>query len=143
MLTKEEKQARPVLSRKDRWRMSNIPQILRLLGSGFLIILFAFYLGLQIKSIVDPPRLTLFTPNDGHVTTAATLSVRGQSDNAVQVSINGQEVKTDTAGTFAETIHLSTGMNTIVVKAKKKHGKEVSETRHVIVRDQPQFSYSK
>lgn len=128
------------LTRVNRRLLSNVPLFIRSISVGLMVGAFLFYLGNQVKVILEPPRLDLYSPTDGRITNVAALLVQGKTDAAATVSINGQAIKTNTGGEFQEEIHLQPGINTIIVRAKKKHGKETAETRNIIMRETPQFS---
>ncbi len=120
---------------EERERFSNLPQLLRSLVLSAVTLLLIGYLGVQVKKSIEPPALSISSPPDGFVATNETLLVQGSTEHEAQVSINGQDIVTDGNGQFTEQLYLSSGVNTIVVTAKKKHGKATTETRHVILRE--------
>lgn len=124
-------------------RLQDFPYLLRTIAVASAVIIFFVYLGLQVKAIVDPPTLTLYTPEDGYVTANSTIVIRGQTEKESTVLLNGKEIQTNNSGLFQETVTLANGINTLTVSAHKRHGKEVSETRHVIVEEQQQFSLNR
>jgi len=99
----------------------------------FLLVLF-FYLGLQVKNIVEPPRLEIYSPPQGYVTSEMSMILHGETDKEVSISLNGKDIGTDESGSFEEVIDLSPGVNTLTIEAKKKHGKTTKEVRHVILK---------
>jgi len=99
----------------------------------FLLALFS-YLGLQVKNIVEPPRLEIYSPPQGYITSEMSMVLNGQTDKEVSVSLNGKDMGTDEEGNFEEVIDLSPGVNTLTVEAKKKHGKTTREVRHVTLK---------
>ncbi|HLD31295.1 MAG TPA: helix-turn-helix domain-containing protein [Patescibacteria group bacterium] len=111
-----------------------LPSILRVVVVGLVVLSLIFYLGWQIKNIVTPPELFVYAPLEGFVTDNYVLAVRGQTGQEVEVSINGKQIRNNEQGQFEEVINLSPGLNTIVVEAKKKHGKVTSITRHVVLK---------
>lgn len=118
----------------------NLPLLFRIGGTLMLGLLFFGYLGLQVKKIVDPPELNLFSPMNGFITQESNLQIKGQTDKEVKVSINGKEIKNSEQGVFDEKLILSPGVNTLVIAAQKKHGKTTTETRYVIFEQKPEFS---
>ncbi len=115
-------------------RAHNLPMMLRF-GAIALFVLSCFgYLGLQVHRILEPPKLVILTPEQGRITDESALEVSGQTDPEVKVTINGTEVAQNEHGDFSQTLDLPDGVNTLVISAKKKHGKTTTETRHVIVR---------
>jgi len=118
-------------------RLYNLPALLRI----SLIIIVALsligYLGWQVRSIIKPPELSLYSPENGYVTTKYELLVHGQTNQESQVYVNGKEIPSEADGQFRQTINLSPGINTITVSAKKKHGKSISLVRHVTLKTNP------
>lgn len=138
VVTKEEqkREVQPV----EKQRLYNIPMAMQYVGIVAVLALCIGYLGLQVKRIVEPPQLSVYAPQNGQVTDEQTLFVYGEVEKEAEVQINGEEIVKNNAGQFKEELTLSPGINTIVVSAKKKHGKTTSETRHVILRQTHQFS---
>jgi len=118
--------------RNTRRYLSNLPFYVRVFGVIGVIFLALLYLGFQIKNIVDPPRLEVYTPTDGFITEHASVLVQGETDPEMRLDINGKEISNGTDGRFKEEVDLQEGVNTIVVTAKKKHGKTTTLTSHVI-----------
>lgn len=122
--------------------LHNLPVILRGVISFSIVLIVITYVGWQVKSIVDPPPLAVYRPNNGYVTNLNSLIVQGETTNEAQVYINGQEIGTDPSGKFEEIINLSPGINAITISAKKKHGKKSEDTRHVILKQNNHLSYN-
>ncbi len=120
---------------KSRWCL--LPIVLRF-GVLFLFVLICVgYLGWQVRRIVEPPKLTIFSPQEGYVTDKNVLLVSGETEREAQVSVNGQDIKNSELGQFKQEIVLADGVNTIVIMAIKKHGKTTTETRHVVYKNSP------
>jgi len=114
--------------------LHNLPLFLRFGILMGIASIFIGYLGLQVKHILEPPKLTIYTPEEGFITDTNTVIVQGKTEKESEVSINGTNIKHNDDGRFKEAIDVSDGVNTITITAKKKHGKITSDTRHVIVR---------
>jgi hypothetical protein len=96
---------------------------------------FAGYLTWQIRGILEPPALTVFSPAEGTVITSASTLVEGITEAESLLAVNGQEVVMNKDGKFQAELNLVTGLNTITIAStKKKHRKTTTITRHVIVR---------
>lgn len=89
-----------------------------------------------------PPTLNVTSPADGFITNANSVSVAGTTNDAtsspvtVSIMLNGKDQGAVTVadnGSFAKTVTLSEGSNTIIVKARDVAGKESSVTRTVIL----------
>jgi cytoskeletal protein RodZ len=119
------------LSSKINW--SNLPQILRYAGLAILVLIFIGYLGFQVKRIIDPPFLALYSPQDGKITNESFVMVQGQTEKEIKITINGKEVANNDKSQFSERLDLIPGLNSIEVTAEKKHGKTTTITRYVVL----------
>ncbi len=118
---------------------SNIPQAFRYGVVVILVLLVSLYLGNQIRNTLQPPLLTLTTPQDGFITENNTVNVEGITNPEVTVTINGEIIISNEIGNFSEEIALTPGINTITVEAAKKHGKTNKQTRNIIMKEVPGF----
>lgn len=112
-----------------------VPSLLRYGLIAIILLAIVFYLGLQVKRIIEPPRLLIYYPPDGLVVDIPTVFIQGETNSEVEVFINGQKIMTNESGVFKEEINLSAGVNTINILAQKKHGKTTSETRYVVFKE--------
>ena len=118
----------------------NVPALVRVGALAVMIGAVMSYLGVQIKHIVEPPALAVYSPPDGYVTADQALVVQGQAEGETRISINGQTIKNAEDGQFKELLDLSPGMNVITIAAQKKHGKTTTQTRYVILKDGQAFT---
>lgn len=100
-----------------------------------LILLFAGYLAWQVKQILNPPKLTVYSPAEGITISEKQVAVQGETEKETKLAINGQEIMPDEKGRFNLVIDLADGLNTIVITATKKHGKVSTVTRHIVVKN--------
>ena len=127
---KEEKRHPQVGLKNNPWH--HLPIILRYgLLLSVVFVLFG-YLGWQVKNIIAPPALAIYSPPDGYITKNDQLPVVGETEKEAAVTINGRAIGNSENGQFQETINLSPGVNIITIIAQKKHGKTTTETRHVV-----------
>lgn len=144
-VSEETKETNPAVTEKNkkikRTRLSNFPSFFRTASIVILIFGLVGYIGWQIRSIVKPPQLTLYSPQNGYVTDDHEITVQGKTHKETQVSVNGKTITSDEEGQFKETVNLSPGINTITVSAKKKHGKSTEVVRHVTLKNGQLFSY--
>lgn len=112
--------------------ISDIPKIIKYFLASMAIFGLIFYLGAQIKNTLEPPPLTLISPEEGFITNHNEIKIIGQTKPEINVTINGKSISNNEQGSFSETISLSTGINTIVVRAENKHQKISEETIHII-----------
>ncbi len=100
----------------------------------FSAILISFlYLAIYLKNNVAAPELKIISPTVNQTQHDFSAVVNGQTAPESEVLINGQTVLIDRNGVFLETINLKKGVNIIVIKAKKKYGKEAMITRQILV----------
>ncbi len=87
-----------------------------------------------------PPTLNLTAPAANQITNAASLLVRGTTNDSVsspvtiKITLNGADqgaITVDSSGAFSKTVTLAEGSNTIVVTATDSAGKTSSVTRTV------------
>lgn len=116
-------------------QFGNIPATIRLCSVIFLLLGVGGYLGFQVKRIVEPPKLTVLSPQDGLVSTEEKVVVKGATEKEASVTINGETIQNSEKGTFEQPINLSPGLNTITITAKKKHGKTTQETIYLVLRE--------
>ena len=134
--TKEDRKTKlPKLSIKSNY-LYYLPVIIRYVLVISIAMLLVVYLGWQVKNIIEPPKLLVYSPTDGYITDNYVLLVQGETGREVQVSINGQAIMNSEEGKFEQNIDLSPGVNTIVITAQKKHGKTFSITRYVVLKEE-------
>lgn len=109
------------------------PKIIQSTLLGLAVVGFAVYFGIQVKKLIAPPDIALVSPQDGLVTEDRSLIVEGRTDNEVLLHINGKLVSPDADGKFKDTLDLQEGLNIITVTGAKKHSKEMTVTRRIIV----------
>ncbi len=109
------------------------PKIIQSALLGLAVVGFAAYFGIQVKKLIAPPDIALVSPQDGLVTEDRSLIVEGRTDSEVLLHINGKQVSPDADGKFKDTLDLQEGLNIITVTGAKKHSKEMSVTRRIIV----------
>lgn len=116
------------------WPLNSLSTILRSVVVGVFLIGFVGYLLWQVNGILQPPKLFVFSPNDGSVSNKLTATVQGETEKEVQLTVNGKEAMPNDKGRFEIVLDLSNGVNTINISAIKKHGKITTVIRHVIVK---------
>lgn len=104
-------------------------------GFACVIGLLFLYIGFQLHNLLAPPNLLLDTPQQDIQTTIASLTVAGQTDSEVQITVNNDPVLTDPTGRFETRLTLTRGLNTIEVIARKKYGQPQTIRRTVFLED--------
>ncbi len=113
---------------------SSVSVFLRAALLSGAVALFSGYLIWQVKGILEPPRLIIYSPLEGHVLSQPSTTVEGETEKESRLTVNGQEIMVKENGKFEARINLSNGVNTIIIEATKKHGKTTSITRHLVVK---------
>ncbi len=116
------------------------PSVARTTTLSGIALLLTSYLGWQIQNTISPPPLTLASPDNGFITRDNVITLRGASEPATSIMVNGQAIHSDDLGNFTEAIALNPGVNTIVIEAKKKHGKSTQTTRHIVYKEPSRLS---
>lgn len=129
------------LRKKSKTSFKNIPLIARVSAIILLIISLLGYIGFQLQDILKPPPLALESPSESQTTNEKQITVKGKTAKEVTVSINGEHVPNTSQGEFQKKLELQSGLNTIIIKATKKHGKTTTVVRHVVVKEGSQISY--
>jgi len=103
------------------------------IGILAMILVFGFYLIVQLKGLLGTPGLEIFQPRDQAVV-GLEIAIEGRTDPTASVSINGQKIKKNRNGTFSQMINLSEGVQTITIDATGQNGKTTEVVRTVQVR---------
>lgn len=108
----------------------------RLIGLVIAIIIVGFftYLWFEYRQFVGAPKLEVNSPVQGQTIEMTSVSVEGSTEPEVHVTVNEQEVGTDSNGNFKEEIKLSSSVNTISVVATSKFGQSTKVERTVYIK---------
>lgn len=112
------------------------PKLARNIFLISLFLIFVVYFLFYIKQLSSPPKLIIEYPETNLVTSSYSVNVQGQSEAETEIIINGSTVMSAQDGSFNKNIQLKSGLNTINISAKKKHGKAVNVQRQILVKDQ-------
>jgi cytoskeletal protein RodZ len=113
---------------------ASISIFIRNIAAISLVFVFAGYLTWQVRGILQPPHLAIFSPTEGFVALSPRTTIEGKTEKESKLTINGADVMVNEQGVFSADIDLSPGVNTIQISATKKHGKTTTITRHVVVK---------
>ncbi|MEK7680461.1 MAG: helix-turn-helix domain-containing protein [Patescibacteria group bacterium] len=119
------------------WPLGSLTNIFKSTAIACLVVGFLGYLVWQINGILHPPKLIVYSPSEGYVSTNLLTIVQGETEKEVRLQVNGKEIMANEQGKFEAEVDLSNGVNTITISAMKKHGKTTTVTRHVIVKAEP------
>jgi len=96
------------------------------------------YLGFCLKKIVSSPMLEVIEPKDSQVIKGNFVNVLGKTEAEAEIAINGETISLEQGekeSLFTKKINLKTGLNTIIITAKKKYGREETVERQVLVEE--------
>ena len=116
--------------RKGRFLVT--PRILKLGVLSLLLLGVTGYLGFQVRSILEPPSLTVLSPEDGSKTDSAILTVSGVIKEEAGIQVNGESVLPSKDGVFEAEVTLERGLNIIAVEGKKRYSRPAVIYRTVV-----------
>ncbi len=105
----------------------------KLVMLSLLVLAVTTYVGVQIKTIVSPPDLLVYEPNDGYMTDEAMISVTGHAEEGTRVRVNGEDALLSQTGFFDVDVALERGMNVIEITSTKRYSKPAVEYRRVVL----------
>ncbi len=99
--------------------------------SAILIFLlgYTFY---EIRKVAYGPKITVFSPINGSVSTTSLIEISGIAQNIKDISLNDRKIFIDEQGNFKEEVLLSFGYNALTLKASDKFGKETEKIIEVL-----------
>lgn len=98
-------------------------------------LIFSWYLYSQYQGYAGVPPLLIESPENNLVTTTKEIWIKGISYKNTFVYVNGKEAKTTETGSFRFPVVLDDGVNTIIVKASNRLGKETEIKLSVIYKE--------
>jgi len=119
----------PFLRRK---RFTLTPKRLTALFSFLVLVIVASYLGYQVQQFVGKPNLIIIEPERDMFTDAASIVIKGKTDQNTKVSINGKDVTLAQDATFNAEVALKDGLNIIEIISSTRFGKDTKEIRRII-----------
>jgi len=98
------------------------------------VLAFFGYLFYQYRNYTGAPKLTLYSPQENVVVDKSILDITGVTDLDSDLFVNNQKLILNPDGSFAESIKLKEGLNTISIKSVNKLEKQTEYIRTVIYR---------
>lgn len=111
---------------------------------GSLICALFIYVGFQVFSIIQSPKVIILSPANDTLTHDAQLNVKGIVEGEASVFINGEPVVVDENNTFNASVDLQEGLNTLMIEAQRRYSKKSVVERSVVFDPKPwitQVSY--
>ncbi len=116
------------------WKnLLSFPKILRNFLIALLIIICFLYLFFYFRGIFSPPFLDVSYPPDNQIISEYYINVTGSTEPESEVKINGQLILIASDGNFSENVRLGSGVNNIIIEAKKKYSREKVINRQILV----------
>lgn len=100
------------------------PKVVRNLLISLAIGTFIFYLGWEVKKIIEPPAVVIYEPRNFSVTPENKIIIKGKTDPEVSLWINNQLVLATSKGDFQQEVELLPGLNTFQISAKRKNSQK-------------------
>lgn len=110
-----------------------IPKIFKTLIIVSAVILLFTYLGFSLNKAASVPKLNIISPDKDIIIKEKTYEIKGSTESETEISINGEIINTDRDGTFSKLLSLKVGLNTIIITARKKYGKENTIIKQILV----------
>ncbi|MBI4099573.1 helix-turn-helix domain-containing protein [Candidatus Microgenomates bacterium] len=112
-----------------RWALT--PQLFTAIGIGTLVVAFFAYLVLAYFQFAGSPPLLVTQPENNSVVREERVEVVGKTDPEATVTINDQVVPVSENGSFAATVPLSPGLNTLIITTTNKYKHQTTLSRNV------------
>lgn len=110
-----------------------IPKLLRNFLIIFIAGIFFSYLVFSFKKINSSPYLEISSPPDNYLTEERSVEIVGLAEEGCEVFINGEIILVSLDGTFTQRLNLKSGINEVVIEARKKYGKTSIIKRQILV----------
>lgn len=91
------------------------------------------YVGFHIYGLIAPPRLDIFSPEQGLTTLINNIEVRGKTAPGAVVEINGSSIAPPQSGEFRHLLVLDPGINNITISARKRYSRTAVIERQVLI----------
>ncbi len=106
-----------------------------LVGLGILLLIAFFgYLFYSYKNYAGPPDLKIYTPENNQIVTTSLIDITGETDINSVLFINGEKVLLKPDGTFAASLNLKEGVNTLSISSINKLDKKTEKVLTIIYR---------
>jgi cytoskeletal protein RodZ len=106
------------------------------ISTVFFILITGFfsYLYYQYKNYNDAPKLEVSYPENNYISKNSVVDVVGETDVDSSVFVNNQKVTLNTDGSFATSIKMNEGINTLSILAVNKLDRKTETVRTIIFR---------
>jgi len=105
----------------------NTPTYVRVFIGVCIALFIGGYILFNSRIFIAGPKLSITTPASGTSFDSNLIKVTGNTENTTFISINNRPILIDEQGAFSETLLLTPGYNIIMVEAKDKFERRVTE----------------
>jgi len=106
-------------------------QIVRATGAFVTILLVLLYIGFQSRILLLGPQVVL-TSDLEVVQNERFVTITGQAQNLVRITLNGRQIFTDEAGNFEEDVFLENGYTIVTIAAVDRYGRQTKVERSFV-----------
>lgn len=132
-LSSEEKDD-PFINKKiTKKHLIMFPKIIKTILFSLAILACSLYLIFYVRKIVTPPELKIVSPENNLLTNSRSIEVVGETETEAELKINGEIILSNNNGNFSQTVNLKSGLNNIIISAKKKYSQENIIIKQVLV----------
>lgn len=101
---------------------------------AFVFVVAAGFLLFQYRAAIVNPGIDIETPSENQVLSSSAIEVRGKTDPASILTIDGREVPINSDGTFEKEVTVFPGESVINFRVVNKFGRVTTVERKIIVR---------
>lgn len=105
-----------------------LPRIAKIVGICVLVIFLTAYVAYQARYMLKGPSIVL-TGAYSPVQHERVVTLTGQTQNIVKLTLNGKEIHTDIDGAFTRAVVLEDGYSIILLSAQDRFGRKTAVTR--------------
>lgn len=104
----------------------------KIIGIIFIAVLISGYAIFQARNIILGPIIEIYFPKNGMSIEESLIEIKGKVKNISHISMNGNQIFTDSEGMFNEKLLLSYGYNIITIKVQDRFNREVEKKLELI-----------
>ena len=112
-----------------------IKTVLRGIPIVLMVLVVFGYSYFRAQDYLNGPQITVLAPQNGQTTYDPLLTIRGQTKNIADITLNDRKIFTDKKGVFTEEILLHSGYNIIIVEAADKFNKRVKKRIEIVYQE--------
>ncbi len=103
------------------------PALVRIILALIAIVAVVSYVFFNSRVFIAGPKINVSSPQNGCSTDKNIVEIVGNTENTSAISINDRPILIDESGNFKESLLLVPGYNIIMIEAKDKFDRHISE----------------